>query len=244
MPGKQTKVFTAERDGLVEGTPVADQSGVTNADLLQAIEKLERKVTGEVEPDGSPSEAIGEFDEDIRAAQENLDAIRSEIARMVNTIDQAKVEIAAIKHPLAEDDQMMVASNQMDSIVNATETATHTILGASEMVEDVIKRMVAIDPENGDLLALSEEAGGHLIRVMEACGFQDITGQRVTKVVKTLRFIEDRVASIIGIWGVDAFADIAVESEEEKLEGEAALLQGPQDVGQGISQSDIDALFD
>jgi chemotaxis protein CheZ len=244
MPGKQMKVFTAERTELAESAPVADQSGVTNADLLQAIEQLRRQISGEAEGDGSSGNAVGEIDEEIRAAQDNLDAIRSEIGQMANTIEKAKVEIAAIKHPLAEDDQMMVASNQMDSIVNATETATHTILGASEMVEDVIKRMVAVDPENSALLSLSEEAGGHLIRVMEACGFQDITGQRVTKVIKTLRFIEDRVASIIGIWGVDAFAGIAVENEDDKMTDEDALLQGPQDVGQGISQSDIDALFD
>ncbi len=244
MPGKGTRVFTAERSGAAEVAPVADHSGVTNADLLQAIEKLQRQITGETGEDAAAAETKGDLDEEIRAAQESLDAIRTEIGQMARTIEQAKIEIAAIKHPLADDDQMMAASNQMDSIVNATETATHTILGASEMVEDTIKRMVAVDPENGDLLALSDEAGGHLIRVMEACGFQDITGQRVTKVIKTLRFIEDRVASIIGIWGVDAFAEIAVENEEEKLTGEAALLQGPQDVGQGISQDDIDALFD
>ena len=162
---------------------------------------------------------------------------------MAKTIYQAKIEIAAIKHPLADDDQMVAATNQLDSIVNATETATNDILDASEQVEGVIERMVAVDRENGDLLSPSEEAGEHLIKIMEACGFQDLTGQQVTKVVATLRLIEDRIANIIAIWGADAFSEIAAENEEDKPQGDEPRPQGPQDVGQGISQADIDALF-
>ncbi len=38
-------------------------------------------------------------------------------------------------------------------------------------------------------------------RIYEACSFQDITGQRITKVVATLKTIERKVAHIIGTFG-------------------------------------------
>ena len=38
-------------------------------------------------------------------------------------------------------------------------------------------------------------------RIYEACSFQDITGQRITKVVTTLKVIEEKVAHIISTFG-------------------------------------------
>ena len=38
-------------------------------------------------------------------------------------------------------------------------------------------------------------------RIYEACGFQDITGQRITKVVATLKAIERKVAQIVATFG-------------------------------------------
>ena len=37
--------------------------------------------------------------------------------------------------------------------------------------------------------------------VFEACAFQDITGQRVTKVVRLIKYVEERVNALIAIWG-------------------------------------------
>lgn len=237
------KVFTAEiRADEIYALP-ASLDGVSNGEILDAIESLGERLNGTAtEPRAEAGEGDAKIESAAEAANTELSEIRRQIAKMAKTIHQAKIEIAAIKHPLAEDDQMLAASNRLDSIVDATETATNDILDASEQVEDTIKRMVAVDPENTELLALSEEAGGYLIKIMEACGFQDLTGQRIAKVVATLGLIEDRVVNIIAIWGADAFSEIAAENE--KPQGDELVLHGPQDVGQGISQADIDALFD
>jgi chemotaxis protein CheZ len=80
--------------------------------------------------------------------------------------------------------------------------------------------------------------------VFEACNFQDLTGQRITKVVNTLRFVEERIIKMMEIWGgADKFKDIEVELEHRM--GDQGLLNGPslgtdQDIA---SQDDIDALF-
>ena len=78
--------------------------------------------------------------------------------------------------------------------------------------------------------------------MFEACNFQDITGQRISKVVKTLQFIEERVNKMIEIWGEEGFTD--VKQDQEERDAEAALLNGPQLANQGVSQADIDKLFD
>ena len=87
-----------------------------------------------------------------------------------------------------------------------------------------------------------DDAMGKTINIMEACNFQDLSGQRTTKVVKTIQYLEERILSMIDIWGEEGFNGIEVDNEA--LEGDAALLNGPQDQETAIDQSDIDALFD
>lgn len=248
------KVYTAE---MSSGKLRPTDGKISNAQLLAAISQLQALVIAsaeaETKADPAPAkpivpapepEVVAQSEPEPSSFDEDIIAIRQQIGEMARTIDRTKLEIAAIKHPLAENDAVLNASSQLDAIVDATEVATQNILDATEQVEETIKRMVALFPDNAELIGLSEEAGGHLIRVMEACGFQDLTGQRVTKVVGTLRFIEERVGAVISIWGEEAFHDIPVETNSPDPEGDEVLMNGPQLEGQGISQADIDALFD
>ena len=213
--------------------------GVSNADLLSVLEDVRNRIA--VNPNGVAVSGTSAASRDVE-----VEAVRTQIAQMDKTIDQSKREIAGIKHPQSPEDPVEIAASQLDAIVDATESATEDILDATEKIEDIVKRMIAIDPDNNDLVSLGDEVGGHLIRMMEACSFQDITGQRVTKVVKTLKFIEDRVAAIISIWGPSSFDNIPLVHPEVAAEAETeqALLNGPQLENEGISQDDIDSLFD
>ena len=93
---------------------------------------------------------------------------------------------------------------------------------------------------------LSEEILERVISIFEACNFQDLTGQRISKVMTTMKFIEQHINAMMDIWGgVDAIkahipAQVDSRSDDDKL------LNGPKlagDVGHA-SQDDIDALFD
>jgi chemotaxis protein CheZ len=106
----------------------------------------------------------------------------------------------------------------------------------------LLDEILAHHPTDERLYTLTEEAGQELVNVMEACSFQDITGQRVDKVVKIIRYIQDRILAMIGIWGAEAFIDVPVRDDAPANEGET-LLNGPALAGEGLSQSDIDALF-
>ena len=78
--------------------------------------------------------------------------------------------------------------------------------------------------------------------VFEACSFQDITGQRVTKVVNSLKFVEERINAIIFTWGKEELAKVVVEIKEDQ-DPDKKLLHGPQLPGQGISQADVDRML-
>nr|WP_246152377.1 protein phosphatase CheZ [Roseospira navarrensis] len=174
--------------------------------------------------------------------------LRIEVARMVRSLAAAKREIAEIKHPLRsdEDDRMLKAANELDAIVDATEAATNEILDAAEAINKHATDMLA---EMGDMDTFAprlHEVNELVARIMEACNFQDITGQRVNKVVKTLEFIEDRIRTIVEDWGREAFLDLPLPDDDDAAEAvpeESKLLNGPQLANKGLSQDDIDALF-
>jgi chemotaxis protein CheZ len=79
--------------------------------------------------------------------------------------------------------------------------------------------------------------------VFEACSFQDITGQRITKVVNSVTYVEDRVNALINVRGKEEIERIEVQPEIEMTE-EEKLLRGPALDGEGITQDEIDKLFD
>ena len=93
---------------------------------------------------------------------------------------------------------------------------------------------------------LSEEISERVVSIFEACNFQDLTGQRISKVMTTMKFIENHIIIMMDIWGgVDAIKAHAPAIIDER-EGDARLLNGPKldgDAGHA-SQNDIDALFD
>jgi len=203
---------------------------------------------------GAKADTDADQDEDDDAGgailKEEARILRIEIAHMVRCLATAKREIAEIKHPLKEDadDRMTRAANELDAIVSATEQATHTILGAGETILNHCEVILA-EVGDGDVIAPRlHNSMDQVSAIMEACSFQDITGQRITKVVSTLEFIEDRIRRIVSDWGREAFLDLPLDdpSAQDGTAGddESHLLNGPQLGGGGLSQDDIDSLFD
>lgn len=172
--------------------------------------------------------------------------VRVEIAQMVRVIAKTKQEIVQIKHPEQGDaDRFDKANSELDEIVAATELATQNILNSTEEIEGLVSQISRRAEGDPDVAEIVDSMNDHLTLILEACNFQDITGQRITKVLKTMRFVEERILAMINIWGAQAFEYLPVESEGAEGEaGDEALLQGPQIGNEGISQAEIDALFD
>lgn len=243
------KVFSVERRAQRAGVPfstpapVAPAASPLNSEVLEELRALRAEVAEMREAIGEipqPPAIVDEVDEDAMKRD-----VRVEIALMVRSIGRAKAEIAAIKNPNAATDQMETASHQLEAITATTERSTNDIMAAVDDIEQTLKKITALTVDDGEVSPLIDHASERLIEIIEACSFHDLTGQRVTQVVRTLRFIESRILAMIDIWGLEAFRDLPLppDSEEDEHE-ESELLNGPALGGQGLSQDDIDALFD
>ncbi len=156
----------------------------------------------------------------------------AEVEDLGRTIAAAKAEIAALRVDDITASHIPSATDELDAIVAHTAAATNSILEVCEMLD------VAAGSATG---AMAEQLNDATTRIYEACSFQDITGQRISKVVLTLKTIEGKVAQILA-----AFSDpVAAETPgaQSAPDAEAALLNGPQLPMVAMDQSEIDRLL-
>jgi chemotaxis protein CheZ len=160
----------------------------------------------------------------------------SELEELARYIRQAKSEIASIKPDEVSTSFIPNATDELDAVVGATEDATNTIM-------DVCDVMSAIAAECAP--PISEKLVDCTTRIFEACNFQDITGQRITKVVETLKHIDVRVEAIVKAMGdeIHRVGDGHIPKNIHAADPEKGLLNGPQLSSNAISQSDIDKLL-
>lgn len=153
-------------------------------------------------------------------------SVYSEFQNLARHIADTRKEVSKLRPAELKTHKIPRAGQELAEIVKATEEATNTIMGAAEEV-------MAIDISAADA---KEKIDAACLRIFEACSFQDITGQRVTKVVGTLTYIEDRMSGLQKMFGGD-------EKAEETRSGDEALLNGPALQGEGVDQSQVDALM-
>lgn len=166
--------------------------------------------------------------------------LKKELVGLFGHMQKIRKELAALNTPGSED-HFGSMSEQLDAIVNATEGATNTIMESVEGIDDLMNdaRTASQDPA---LTGIFDQVTDKVNMVFEACSFQDITGQRVNKVVNILKFVEERINTIIMTWGKDELTKVVVEIKEEK-DPDKALLNGPQLTGQGVSQEEVDKMM-
>jgi chemotaxis protein CheZ len=155
-----------------------------------------------------------------------------ELEQLARYIQSAKREIAQIQ-PQDISERIPAATDELDAVVDHTAKATGTILDAAETVEKLAPTM---PPEMGNTVANA------VTRIYEACNFQDITGQRITKVVKTLKYIEQKIDALLIAFGGD-LADAPPPPPPEPEDENARLMHGPQLPKAANNQDDIDAIL-
>jgi chemotaxis protein CheZ len=162
-----------------------------------------------------------------------------ELEQLAQFIQSAKREIASVRAEQISQHDIPLATDELDAVIGAAEEATGTILDAAESIETVCQDL-------SEAQAAAVQAA--VTRIYEACNFQDITGQRITKVVKTLKHIEDRVSALLGAFGEEvskqrAYDGEAASSPEATSAGEGDLLNGPQLPEEAKKQAEIDAIL-
>jgi len=156
--------------------------------------------------------------------------LQQEFQEILEYINRTKSELAALRPEDLSNREIPAAADELDAVVSATEAATSVYLDAAERLENLAE---VLEGEDGD--NLRDIATG----IYEASNFQDITGQRITKVVNTLRLIESKIERLSQVVAGDEAAVQGDSSDDE----EADLLNGPALPQQANSQDEIDALL-
>ncbi len=141
------------------------------------------------------------------------------------------------------------ASDQLEEIVKTTELATNRIMDIVESYQSMLTEMSeAVDALPG--LAEGSMLQNHIgkmqadtLEIMTACSFQDITGQRVRKVVDLIRGIEKRILEMMVSSGVK-IKEKREGKDEFQIADDASkavdLLQGPDSK---VGQDNVDDLL-
>ncbi len=166
--------------------------------------------------------------------------VRSEVTKLAQYISQARKEIFDMVPEDSGTEFFGSAGEELNAVVKATEEATNSILDAA----DAITASAGALPNDAHKAAIMDS----VTKIFDACNFQDITGQRITKVIKTLEYVEAKIARLAKLFGSDSsdIMELAGKDSERILEdtrSDAALMGGPQLPGAGVTQNDIDALF-
>lgn len=155
--------------------------------VLSAIEKLQdtianRPVTASVSLVSAPP-VLSRSDE----------RLQNEILDMARAISAMQREIQAISASGTTTTTHISSADDLDDVVHTTEQATTAILSAAERVQEFAwtLRENAGNAEDCDLLDQCAT------EIYTACGFQDLTAQRIVKVVEVLRFIDHRIKNLL-----------------------------------------------
>ena len=182
--------------------------------LLAAIDRLERAVAGD------------------QVAQD-LNRLRAHLKEMATAIARTKGEIAVIHAVERDHSHLYVASEALDSITRQTEQATSDILAGAEHIQESAWAL----RQNGVNASLCDELDRRATEIYTACSFQDLTSQRIAKIIQTLRYLEGSINAMIAIWdGADA--DLTPNPSKPGFGPLAGELPG-----EDLSQSDVDSVI-
>ena len=192
----------------------------------------------------APHAAVQQNSESYRAQLAEMKKLKDELDLIYDAINRTKQEIATLHVTGFKGQEMARVSRELGAVVGGTEKATQQILEAAEYIVETANKLSAA-VKSGQEAGIAQDIQDRVMQIFEACNFQDLTGQRITKVMATLKFIEEHVIRMMEIWGgIDAFKDFH-EVAHATHDKEIRLVNGPRlddDPGHA-SQDDIDALF-
>ena len=168
-------------------------------------------------------------------------AARHELSALANVVAHNMRALMALIND-GKDRRMARAAGELAAAVESMETATQKVLASVEAIDDCARVLVSAlsdDYHHG----LAQDIQDHVVRVYEACNFQDLAGQRIGKVIATLAMVEEQLAVMIENCNS---VDNAVQPDKAAGSRPTSdLLHGPRLDGAGghASQQDIDLMF-
>ncbi len=205
----------------------------THAQVREAVDGLRNK------DDISLIDVLSLAETSIHSMKSFIDSldskIYSEFREIAEYIQNTKSEIGHLQANDLQSKHIPEAGMELSAVVTSTEEATTKIMECAEAI---------LEADSSNTEAYKQTVNDKMMIIFEACSFQDITGQRISKVVETLEHIESRVSRFAAAIGAEDSDKPANAKEEKRLKRKKEqILNGPSQEGKGVSQDDIDALL-
>jgi chemotaxis protein CheZ len=223
----------------------------------KALESLKDSLTRTLDQEITKSLSRALMDNEFyRTLSEDLRSGLGSVYKEINSARKESSEPTTLE-PEHEDTSRLLleASDQLDQILRTTEQATVDIMdvverhleGAPE-VERALDRLLEKHGQDPDLLVISRQLGGlqqDLMSIMTTLSFQDITGQRIKRIVVALKRVEAIVLELFLSTGLVLKAraeepEKGIEELREESRQKVSTLHGPQT---DASQRDVDDLL-
>lgn len=120
---------------------------------------------------------------------------------------------------------------ELEAVIRTTEDAATQIMDAADRISSRIKEDSSLTGDAARQRFL-EETRNDVESILLACSFQDLTGQRIRKILESIEAIEEHISSTLGGLGIEIKPDAQKGGVRDSTENHAS------------SQADIDALFD
>ena len=193
-------------------------------------------------PAAAPDDSAQPADvaEELRQPAEPAQELTRELAAIQSAILRNMRELSVLIND-GNDRRMARAAGELGAAVESMESATQKILASAEAVDDCARALASAlndDYHHG----LAQDVQDHVVRIYEACNFQDLAGQRIGKVIAMLMMVEERLVAMIQR---RSGVGVVQQVQASKPAKSTKLINGPRlDGASGhASQLDIDAMF-
>jgi chemotaxis protein CheZ len=223
------KIFRIEQTAAARLKPSVETAhdGLRHADIIEELRALRAALAASALP--------APLREGMSGETSRLSSELNLIAGAIRGGNDASAARAPASEAGTPNKAMPRVAHELNAVVEGTERATQKILAAAEEIDAAANNLSAA--LNGRLEQdLAQDIQDSVIKIFEACNFQDLIGQRVAKVLATLNFVEDHIGRVL--------EEIKTASASRRRYG-ASALHGPRldgDPGHA-SQDDVDAMF-
>jgi chemotaxis protein CheZ len=157
------------------------------------------------------------------------EAYKQEFTAIRDAITRSEHELASLRSGVPS----LRLQQELSAAIGGMDEATQKVLHATETIDESVRALQA-SLQNDYNRGLVQEVLEQTVKIYEACNFQDLAGQRITKAIVALQHIERQIDRLNEIWG-----------KVEQAPAPAKLVNGPKlerDAGHA-DQHAIDRMF-
>jgi len=160
-----------------------------------------------------------------------------ELAALRDMVAWSKRELAVLVSSEKHVQPLPRAADELKAAISGMENATIHILHAAERADEAARSLNA-NLRDEYKRGLANDIQDQVVKIYEACNFQDLTGQRINNAIRTLQLVEAQLERLDEIWG-------GVEDMAQRAKSVSSLINGPKlegDTGHA-DQAEIDRMF-